>query len=64
MITTTRIWNVDDQLVVADTIEEAIAIRKEYDKDYYDHNTINEVKLVTIENGLTIINYAIKKEEK
>lgn len=64
MITTTRIWNIDGQLVVADTIEEAIAIKKEYDKDYYDHNTINEVKLVTIENGLTIVNFAIKKEEQ
>ena len=64
MITTTRVWNIDDQLVVADTIEEAIAIRKEYDKDYYDHNTINEVKLVTIENCLTIVNFAIKREEK
>ena len=64
MITTTRVWNIDNQLVVADTIEEAIAIRKEYDKDYYDHNTINEVKLVTLENSMTIINFAIKKEEK
>jgi hypothetical protein len=64
MITTTRVWNIDNQLVVADTIEEAIAIRKEYDKDYYDHSTINEVKLVTIENCLTIVNFAIKKEEK
>lgn len=64
MITTTRVCNIDSQLVVADTIEEAIAIRKEYDKDYYDHNTINEVKLVTIENCLTIVNFAIKKEEK
>ena len=64
MIKTTRVWNVDNQLVVADTIEEAIAIRKEYDKDYYDHNTINEVKLVTIENCLTIVNFAIKKEEQ
>jgi len=64
MITTTRVWNIDNQLVVADTIEEAIAIRKEYDKDYYDNSTINEVKLVTIENCLTIVNFAIKKEEK
>lgn len=63
MITTTRVWNIDNQLVVADTIEEAIAIRKEYDKDYYDHNTINEVKLVTI-NGITEVNFAIKKKEK
>lgn len=64
MITTTRIFNIDNQLVVADTIEEAIAIRKEYDKDYYDHHIINRVELVTIENSMTIINFAIKKEEK
>lgn len=64
MITTTRVWNIDNQLVVADTIEEAIAIRKEYDKDYYDHNTINEVKLITVANYVTEVNFAIKKEEK
>lgn len=64
MITTTRVWNIDNQIVVADTIEEAIAIRKEYDKDYYDHNTINEVKLITVANCVTEVNFAIKKEEK
>lgn len=64
MITTTRVWNIDNQIVVADTIEEAIAIRKEYDKDYYDHNTINEIKLITVANYITEVNFAIKKEEK
>lgn len=64
MITTTRVWNIDDQLVVADTIEEAIAIRKEYDKDYYDHNIINEVKIITVTNCITEVNFAIKKEVK
>ena len=57
MITTTRVWNIDNQIVVADTIEEAIAIRKEYDKDYYDHNTI-------VSNCINEVNFAIKKEEK
>lgn len=64
MIATTRVWNIDNQIVVADTIEEAIAIRKEYDKDYYDHNTINEVKLITVANYITEVNFAIKKGEK
>lgn len=64
MITTTRVWNIDNQIVVADTIEEAIAIRKEYDKDYYDHNTIGEARLITVSNCITEVNFAIKKEEK
>ena len=64
MIATTRVWNIDNQIVVADTIEEAIAIRKEYDKDYYDHNIINEVKLITVSDCITEVNFAIKNEEK
>lgn len=61
MIVTTRIWDIDSQLVVADTIEEAIAIRKEYDKDYYDHNEINYAKSVVVDNGITTITLAIKR---
>lgn len=62
MITTTRVWNIDNQLVVADTIEEAIAIRKEYNKEYYSHNEINKVEGVFAENCLTTLTLAIKRD--
>lgn len=35
--TLTRVWEIDGQLVIADTIEEAIALYKTYiGKDYYN----------------------------
>ena len=37
--TTTKVWNIDNQLVIADTVEEAIALMRSYmcnDSDYRD----------------------------
>lgn len=63
--TTIRVWIVNDKLVVANTIEDAISLYKKY----YDNGCVNAespdiTKIEAVSNGSILKNYdAIIKEE-
>jgi len=47
----TRVWDVDNQLVVANTAEEAIMVAKANNPDYYNYDephSINAIKSVSV----------------
>ena len=63
--TVTKVWNIDNQLVVADTIEEAIALMRSYmgnDSDYRDWSP-RKIEAVYTENCMSKDYVAIVRKE-
>lgn len=62
---TTRVWIIDNKLVVADTIEDAISLYKKYYNNHYTSSISPDIKNVkAVGNASMVRDYdAIIKEE-
>ena len=63
--TTTRVWNINDKLVIADTIENAISLYQQYyDTGCSNTMPIDITKVEAVSNSSILKDYnAIIKEE-